>query len=323
VAVIDVICVASTTSGLACGLGKVAPDQLSNSQPEAGTGVSVTLFLLADWFTEPLAADGRIVTLIFREPVELSVTKVAVIAVICVASTTSGLACGLGKVAPDQLSNSQPEAGTGVNVTLLPLADWLTEPLADDGRIVTLTVGEPELCWTKLAVIDLICVASTTSGLACGSDTVAPDQLSNSHPAAGVGVSVTLLPLADCGTEPLAADGRIVTLILGEPVELSATKVAVIDVICVASTTSGLACGSGTVAPDQLSNSQPVAGIGVSVTLLPLAVCSTVPLAADGRTVTATVGVFPPPGGTTGGHPPMDNATKGTIQRSRERPIRR
>jgi len=64
------------------------------------------------------------------------VTKVAVIDVICVPSTTSGLACGLGKVAPDQLSNCQPAAGTGVSVTLLPLADWLTEPLAADGRIV-------------------------------------------------------------------------------------------------------------------------------------------------------------------------------------------
>ena len=96
---------------------------------------------------------------------------------------------------PLQWSNNHPAAGVAVSVTIVPSsyvwvpADGLVDPLPSTAIVSVYCVGG---ACTKCAVTDLSPVIVTDVGFA-DPDTL-PLQWSNNHPAAGVAVSVTIVP---------------------------------------------------------------------------------------------------------------------------------
>jgi hypothetical protein len=186
---------------------------------------------------------------------------------------------------PFQPVKMEPAAGVAVSVTLLPLGKLLEQvapQVIPAGELVTVPVPAPVMlkvkvtgCRAKVAVT-VVATAMVTAHVAVP-EQPPPLQAVKVEPAAGVAVSVTVLPLGKLPEHvapQLIPAGELVTVPLPAPVMLKVRvtgcrpKVAVTVVAAVTVT-------AHVPVPEQLPPLQPVkddpaSGLAVRVTVVPL-----------------------------------------------------
>src|SRR5947209_2243023 len=265
------------------------PCQPVKTEPGAGVGVSVTrlpLVYLQQLVRQVLPA-GLLATVPLPVPAETTVrakicrSKVAVTVVSAVRVTVQ-LAVPV-QPPPCQPVKTEPGAGVGVSVTRLPLVylQQLVRQVLPAGLLATVPLPVPaettvraKICRSKVAVT-VVSAVRVTVQLAVPVQPP-PCQPVKTEPGAGVGVSVTRLPLVYLQqlVRQVLPAGLLATVPLPVPAETTVrakicrSKVAV-TVVSAVRVTVQLAVPVQP-PPCQPVKTEPGAGVGVSVTRLPL-----------------------------------------------------
>jgi hypothetical protein len=272
-----------------------APLHPAKVDPSAAFAVSATtwpLAKLAEHIDGHAIPAGALVTVPVPLPASVTVkvkfvvdlVNVAVTEVAAVKVTTQVPVPSHGALHP---ANVDPLAGAAVKVIAVPLAKFAVHVDGHEipaGALVTVPVPVPASATVSAKFVVLCANVAVTEVAAVSVTTHAPvpshgaDQPVNVEPPAGAAVSVTCVPLANGAAQvapQLIPAGALVTVPVPVPAFVTvkvklfvAANVAVTEVAAVTVTTQVPVPEQG--APQPV-NVEPVAGVAVSVTCVPLA----------------------------------------------------